>query len=316
VISPLNPSYPKRLLEIVDPPALLYIRSKKFQDQSSFFKEPGIALVGARRAGLYGRDVSKMLAKQLAKKGVHVISGLAYGIDKASHEGALEAGGFTTGVLGGGVDTCYPPQHQSIFDEIIEKGCVLSEEPFERKTQPYMFPKRNRIISGMSEGVVVVEAAQKSGSLITADCALEQGRDVFAVPGRILDPKAAGCNHLIKQGAKPVFSVDDIMVELSQFPHNISNKYDKIEKKLEEKEKIVYSCISYEPIHEEVLIKSVFQEISQCISVDGYTEDYTYEEMEILKQMTDADIKLCLLTLELKSVIVKKSGCYYARSEV
>ena len=216
VITPLDKGFPERLKELADCPIALFLRSERedlLADLSNVIPEFSIGIVGSRRCSLYGRDVAKMLAGDLAAQGVNVVSGLAYGIDVAAHEGALKAKGFTTAVLGGGVGSCYPAKHGKIFNEIIKTGCVMSEESFMTPVEPYMFPKRNRIISGLCRGILVVEAAAKSGSLITADFALEQGRDVFAVPGRVLDPKAKGTNGLIKQGAKIVFDYEDILNE-------------------------------------------------------------------------------------------------------
>jgi len=310
VLTPLDNEFPDKLKDLIGCPIVLYVKG------NYNFPEFGIGIVGARRCSLYGRKVAKQFGKDLAAQGVNVISGLAYGVDVSAHLGALRSGGFTTAVLGGGLQSCYPTKHQSIFEEIATKGCLVSEEPYGVKTEPYMFPKRNRIISGMSHGLLVVEAAKKSGSLITVDFALEQGKDVFTIPGRLFDPLAEGTNNLIKQGAKVVYNYDDI---LSEFIHIFKKGYkktDKIEKKLEEKEKIVYSCISYDPIHEELLIKYVFEAIYLCVGTLEDVNDYNEDELIILNQMEESDIYLSLLTLEIKGLIVKKSGCYYARSEV
>lgn len=309
VLTPLDEEFPMKLKEIADCPITLYTRG------ICKFPEFGIGIVGARRCSLYGRKVAKEFGKDLSSEGINVISGLAYGVDVSSHIGALESGGFTTAVLGGGLQTCYPTKHQNIFEQIIESGCVVSEEPYGIKTEPYMFPKRNRIISGMSHGVLVVEAAKKSGSLITVDFALEQGREVFTVPGRLYDPLASGTNNLVKQGAKMVFSYDEILDEFVHIFKKIDKKTDKFEKKLEEKEKIVYSCISYDPVHEEMLVKHVFDSISLCVGTLCKVNEYSDDELIILNKMDESDIHLSLLTLELKGLIVKKSGCYYARSE-
>ncbi len=196
VLTPVDSNFPKRLKEISDCPVTLYKKGVKSVPKTCF------AIVGARRCSVYGRKVALEMARELSKAGVNVVSGLAYGVDVAAHQGALNGGGLTTAVLGGGLHRCYPAKHDKIFDEIIQTGWVVSEEPFGRETEPYMFPKRNRIISGMCEGVLVVEAAKKSGSLITVDFALEQGRDVFTVPGRLYDSLAEGTNNLIRQGAK------------------------------------------------------------------------------------------------------------------
>lgn len=309
-ITPLDHEFPEKLKELVGCPIVLYVKG------NYKFPEFGIAIVGARRCSLYGRKIAKQFAKDLGAQGINVISGLAYGVDVNSHIGALESGGFTTAVLGGGLHQCYPTKHEAVFKQISEQGCLVSEEAYGVKTEPYMFPKRNRIISGMSHGLLVVEAAKKSGSLITVDFALEQGREIFTVPGRLYDPLAEGTNNLYKQGAKYVFSYDDILEEFAHIFEKSSKKSDKIEKKLEEKEKIVYSCISYDPVHEEILVKHVFEAIDLCIGTLDGVNKYNQDEGTILSKMEESDIHLSLLTLELKGLIVKKSGCYYARSEV
>ncbi len=330
ILMPDHPYYPKQLLNMPDFPIVLYCKSHWLRKEVDFVGlqkgrgtknmeqapqnkvEKGgipdycIGIVGARRCSLYAKDASFKLAKDLAGEGFGIISGLAFGVDVSAHQGALKAGGFTIGVLGGGLDTCYPPSHQKVFDEISEKGMLVSEEWFGKETMPYMFPKRNRIISGISHGVVVVEAAKKSGSLITVDFALEQGRDVYAVSGRILDPKAYGSNQLIRQGAKPVFCAEDIANEYRKTSEISPIQPSQSEKKLEEKEKIVYSCISYEPVHE----IEIMNQITRMIET-GTGES----EVSIESSMHQEDVTIILLVLELKGLIRKISGCYYARSE-
>jgi len=175
---------------------------------------------------------------------------MALGIDGFSHRGALKSGGHTTAVLGCGINVCYPKSHLSLMKEIIQKGCVVSEYGLDFPPMKAYFPMRNRIISALSDGLLLVEAKEKSGSLITVDYALEYGKDVFAVPGDVLGRSNSGSNNLVKLGAKPVFEVQDILEEYSIYSSNKQNNQDKIEKILEEKEKIVYSCISLAPYGE------------------------------------------------------------------
>lgn len=203
-----DPQYPPLLRTIHDPPPLLWCRG-----DLACLQPPGIALVGSRNATSYGQKVSFLLAKQLTQTGLTVISGLAAGIDGCAHAGALE-GGSTIAVLGCGVDVVYPRLHSRLCQQILTQGLLLSECPLGTQPDGFRFPARNRIISGLSLGVVVVEAAAKSGSLITARMALEQNREVFAVPGRIDSPQSEGCHSLIRQGAQLVHSVDDILAEL------------------------------------------------------------------------------------------------------
>jgi DNA processing protein len=200
--------YPSALKYIADPPIVLYLRGKLKHDEMC------IAVVGSRRATWYGLDMAKRLSRELAGHGITVVSGMARGIDSQAHNGALEGGGRTIAVLGCGVDRAYPPENRELMDRIIKNGAVVSEYLPGTKPMSYNFPARNRIISGLSRGVAVVEASEKSGSLITADFALEQGRDVFAVPGNINSTYSIGTNRLIREGAKIVTCVGDILEEL------------------------------------------------------------------------------------------------------
>jgi len=203
-----DPAYPGLLKEIHDPPKCLWAQG------DCDFSGPMIAVVGARDCTAYGQKVAYEIAKALARAGVCVVSGLAYGIDTAAHQGALEGGGRTVAVLGCGIDQAYPARNQKLKEKIVRQGTVLSEFAPGVEAAPWTFPKRNRIVSGLSLGVVVVEAGLKSGSLITADFALQQGREVFAVPGPVTAAQSEGTNRLIQNGAKLVISVDDILDEL------------------------------------------------------------------------------------------------------
>ncbi|MCG8500284.1 MAG: DNA-processing protein DprA [Firmicutes bacterium] len=203
--------YPERLKHIYSAPAVLYIRGQlKRQDLAS------VAIVGSRRASHYGRKVAEKLAYQLAERGITVVSGMARGIDTSAHKGALKTGQRSIAVLGCGVDIVYPKENREMMAYIAKSGAVLSEYCPGTPPNPQNFPARNRIISGLSLGTVVVEAGERSGSLITADFALEQGRDVFAVPGNIDSYASIGANNLIKQGAKLVSCVEDILEELPE----------------------------------------------------------------------------------------------------
>lgn len=208
IITPADQDYPRPLAQIHDPPLALYVQGGlRPGDQRA------IGVVGSRRTTLYGREMAESLAYQLAHAGFTVVSGLARGIDTFAHRGALKARGRTLAVLGGGLDCVYPPENQPLAKEIAEKGAVLSEFPLGKQPDKTTFPIRNRIISGLAMGVVVVEADLTSGALITANQALEQGRQVFAVPGRADSPASKGAHKLIKNGARLVESVDDILQE-------------------------------------------------------------------------------------------------------
>jgi DNA processing protein len=201
--------YPRLLREIHDPPIGFYRKG------AYGVRDTCIAVVGSRRTTQYGSGVARRLGAELARLGFCVVSGLARGIDTAAHEGALTAGGRTVAVLGSGIDTVYPPENQDLFGKIVEAGAVLSEFPFGRGPDRQTFPMRNRIVSGLSEATVVVESDVDGGAMITARLAAEQGRTVFAVPGRIDQPTSAGCHQLIRDGATLLTAVDDILSDLS-----------------------------------------------------------------------------------------------------
>lgn len=202
--------YPTALAAIYDPPETLWIRG-----QADALCAPSVAIVGSRAASPYAREVARSLAADLARRNVAVVSGMARGVDSAAHLGALDAGGTTIAVFGCGVDVIYPREHARLAEQICERGALVSEFPLGMIPMPYNFPKRNRIISGLSLAVVVVEAAEKSGSLITAKLALEQGRAVLAVPGNILGGRNFGAHALLRDGAKLVESADDILEEMN-----------------------------------------------------------------------------------------------------
>lgn len=237
VVTMLDTNYPKRLQNIYKPPKTLFVKGE-LPDENKI----SIGIVGARNCTMYGRDMARMFGYRLAKQGLQIISGMAKGIDGWGHQGALEAGGKTFAVLGTGVEVCYPPVHESLYQSIQRHGGVISEFPINMKAMPHFFPQRNRIISGLSDGILVVEAREKSGSLITADAALEQGKDVFVIPGRIGDELSLGCNLLIRQGAIPVVSPQDIL----EFYHLQEVREDAQQT---EKEEFILNCMHTKPMH-------------------------------------------------------------------
>jgi DNA processing protein len=208
IVTSLDPAYPERLRRIYDHPPLLYIKGTLRPEDIP------VAVVGSRNASPYGRYVTERLCRELAYRGVTVVSGLARGIDTCAHRGALSGRGRTIAVMGCGIDVIYPPENRKLHGEIAAGGAVVTEFPFGTEPDRPHFPARNRIISGLSLGVLIVEAGDKSGSLITAQCALDQGREVFAVPGSIDLPGSRGTNRLLRQGAKLVESVEDILEEI------------------------------------------------------------------------------------------------------
>ena len=204
-----DPQYPACLRTIHDPPVLLYCRGNL-----ACLKEKSIAIIGSRAATTYGKRISGMLARDLARNNIVVVSGLAMGIDGHAHAGTLEAGGETVAVLGCGVDVVYPRSHAGLYEQVVRQGLLVSEYPLGTRPDGFRFPARNRIISGLSLGVIVVEATCRSGSLITARLALDQGREVFAVPGRIDSKKSEGTHRLLQQGAHLAQSAQDVIEEL------------------------------------------------------------------------------------------------------
>ncbi|MBN2033132.1 MAG: DNA-processing protein DprA [Deltaproteobacteria bacterium] len=242
-----DPGYPDILREIHDPPMVLYLRGCDIPKRASF-----VAVVGSRSPTPYGTRVAENIAQGLARRGVGVVSGLARGIDSAAHWGCLGGHGFTIAVLGTGIDIVYPASNRKLFGEITMKGAVITEFPPGTPPEPKNFPIRNRVISGLSKAVVVVEATMNSGSLITASVALEQGREVYAVPGSVQSFKSRGCHFLIKQGAKLVENADDVLDELGlNYPFAIKNDTFKTAPSLpvEESEQKIYDLIGDYPIH-------------------------------------------------------------------
>ncbi|MSN27009.1 MAG: DNA-protecting protein DprA [Geobacter sp.] len=276
--------YPKVLFQIPDPPPFIYVKGSLFPGDVS------IAVVGSRRATSYGIMTTGKLSGELASHGVCVVSGLARGVDTAAHKGALQAGGRTIGVLGCGIDKIYPPENRSLFEEMAQKGCLISEYPLGTMPLAENFPRRNRIISGLSCGVLVIEAAENSGSLITAQYALEHGRDVFAVPGNISFATSRGCNRLIKQGAKLVDCVEDILEELPGRERLTSDAplFQSTPRSfaLLPKEAAIYELLIRSPLHIDDIISQT--------------------------ELTAGEVSSMLLHLELKGAVVPLPGTHYA----
>lgn len=280
----IDPDYPQNLLKIHDAPPVLYIRGTLLPSD-----ERALAMVGTRKASRYGTDVAYKMANRLAREDVTIISGLAQGIDGAAHQGALDGGGRTIAVLGCGIDKVYPTEHRNLANAIIENGALISEFPLGTPPTGTNFPRRNRIISGLSLGVLVVEAPENSGALITAESALEQGREVFAIPSNIFNANGAGCNKLIQDGAKLIMRPEDILDEL-----NVS--YDAHETKVQteklapanETEKRILAYLESDPIH-----------------VDDITRD---------SGLSSAEVNATLTILELKGLAQSVGHMQYCRA--
>lgn len=248
--------YPKRLLNMYDPPRFLYYLGE-LPDE----KLPTVAIIGARACTAYGSEVARKFAKELAVNNIQVVSGLAKGVDGYAHRGALEGKGRTFGVIGSGVDICYPRENYQLYHDVECQGGILSEYPLGSPALAFHFPVRNRIIAGLSDGILVVEAKEKSGTLITVDCGLEQGKDIYALPGKITDQLSIGCNRLIQNGAKLVQTASDIIDELAGRYPFLKEKGKKskqesmvFEDQVTNEEKLVLVKLGYEPVHFEKLL--------------------------------------------------------------
>ncbi|MBN8580102.1 MAG: DNA-processing protein DprA [Anaerolineae bacterium] len=236
-------SYPSRLREIDQPPPILYLRGE-YVDDDVF----AVAIVGTRKVTPYGRQVTEEIASFLAGNGITVVSGLARGVDAIAHQAALKAGGRTLAVLGSGVDKIYPPEHRGLAEQIMARGAVISDYAVGTPPDASNFPPRNRIISGLSLAVVVIEAAETSGALITAEFAADQGREIFAVPGSILAPQSKGTNRLIQKGAQPLLTPADLMQALD-LTRMGDHKTARRALPSDETEALVLNVLGREPLH-------------------------------------------------------------------
>lgn len=261
-LHPNHAEYPMNLREVDDAPYSLYVKGTPMSS-----KRRSIAIVGAREASGYGREMARLFARELSRHGVDVISGLARGIDSCAHQGALEGGGNTYGVLGCGVNVCYPPEHSELFAAMIKRGGVISEYPPETAPMKGLFPQRNRIISGLSDGILLIEARERSGSLITVDQGLEQGKEIYVLPGRVTDVISEGCNNLIKMGARLVTKPSEILQDGGVLCDNSSDFRLNNHKVLDGKEKLVYSGLSLEPKYIDQIIKETNLPVQEVISI-------------------------------------------------
>ncbi|MDI3546610.1 MAG: processing protein [Halanaerobiales bacterium] len=276
-------SYPAILKNIYDPPPVLFYKG------NFIVGENAVAIVGSRRSTGYGRKIAEKLAYELASRGITVISGMARGIDTHGHLGALKAKGRTIAVLGSGLDIIYPPENKELFYEIQKRGMVLSEFPPGVEPVPGNFPQRNRIISGLSLGVVVIEASSRSGSLITAGLALEQGRELFAVPGNINRPQSRGTNDLIKKGAKMVTNIDDILEELFFFQNPAGDRSGR---------RLTFPELTGEE-----------QELIEILQEEGELHINKIIELSGKKA---SQVNTILLKLELKGLVSREAGKKYS----
>lgn len=257
-----DPRFPEAFRHLSDPPHLIYFYGRLPEPERA-----AVAIVGSRTCSDYGRAMARTIASSLAGAGVTVISGMASGIDTAGHAGALAAGGETVAVLGCGPDICYPRSSKNIYQEIKEQGAVLSE--YAPGTEPCarFFPVRNRLISALSDAVLVIEARIRSGALITADYALEQGKEIYALPGRIIDPLSGGTNRLIKQGATPIVSVEELLLDLRISDQKFHEKSEHSKNLLDKKESKVYSFLDFVPVGMDELLEQTAFPIAELSGI-------------------------------------------------
>ena len=287
VVTQQDPLYPPSLREIYDPPMVLYLRGLLEERDHH-----GIAMVGSRMTTSYGLESARRLAYQIAQAGVTVVSGGARGIDTAAHLGCLRAGGRTIAVIGSGLDIIYPSENIGLFDQIAEQGVVMTQFPFRRKADRQTFPIRNRIVAGMTLGTMVVEANRTSGALITANMAVDYGRQVFALPGRIDSPRSKGCHALIKNGAKLCESAEDILSEFEYlFPPSITpENEDNVTPPsipLSDEETILWKLLEATETHMDVLIRG--------------------------SQLSAAKVSVVLMGMEMKRLVKRLPGQMYQR---
>jgi DNA processing protein len=277
-------NYPELLHSIFYPPYIFYYRG-----ELESLNQLCIGVVGSRAATNYGKVQARRFGNELTNQGMIVVSGMARGIDTEAHLGALEAGGKTAAVLGSGLKVIYPPENRKLYNSIVQNGIVLSEFPPETHPEPGNFPVRNRTIAGLCRGVLVVEAKQRSGALITADFALEQGRDVFAIPGPINSKNSEGANYLIKQGACLVSSIEDILAEYDiSCKNNLTETYQgELFVDIENEELSILEMLGHEAVHFDILMNNT--------------------------QLSNGVLSTLLLKMELKGIIRAMPGNYYLK---
>ncbi len=284
IVTAEDPDYPGPLLNTPDPPLLLYIKGSLLPEDGN-----AVAMVGTRTPTHYGLTVTHRMAYELASQRITVVSGMARGIDTQAHKGALAARGRTIAVLGCGIDTAYPPENRGLMEEIARTGAVVTENPFGTKPESGYFPARNRIISGLAAGTVIIEAAEDSGSLITADYALKQGRKLFALPGNISSPLSRGTNSLIKQGAQLVETAGDVLTGLDIYRSKSATAISRQLPSLTNEETSVFKTVTDEPKHIDVIMAE--------------------------SGSTAGKLSGVLITLELKGLVKQLPGKYFVRED-
>lgn len=284
-VTVLDEHYPAALKSLTDYPLALYVKGELPDPRL-----PSVAIVGARSCSAYGKQIAEEFARILSRTGVQIISGLALGIDGAAHLGAIHARQPTFGILGCGVNICYPSNHYKLYEAMLLRGGILSEYPPDTPPVPFHFPQRNRIISGLSDLILIIEAKEKSGSLITAELGLEQGKEVYVVPGRITDRLSKGCNMLIQQGAGIALSPADILEALGVKREKKLMSHPEAAVILCEEEHQVYDCLEYSSRHIDEIAQACGRSIPDCMRV--------------------------LLALELTGLILQTDSYYYCKKTI
>src|SRR5271156_137108 len=287
-----DPEYPQNLLQIYDPPVLLYVRG-----DPQILNHPSISIVGTRRPTLYGTQMAERLGRDLAARGLVIASGMARGLDAIGHQGAMAANGRAIGVLGTGIDVCYPKENKKLYEKVLERGAIISEFPLRTHPAPENFPIRNRIVAGMPLGVIVVEGAQYSGSLITARLAMEFGREVFAVPGNVTQPVSFAPNQLIKQGAKLVTNAEDVVEEL---PTPVRAALVKAERPEAEQRNLIVSA-SLNPSE---------KKLYELLSAD---ESRHIDDIVERSGLNSSEVLATLFDLEMKGIVRQSPGKQFSK---
>ena len=294
ILTCLDSDYPKNLASIYDPPPILYVRGMFIPED-----EMAVAIVGSRRPSSYGIKMSCRFASELAEHGITIVSGFARGIDAAAHRGCLRARGRTIAVLGSGLDIIYPKEHAELFEEISANGAVITEFPLGTIPQAFNFPRRNRVISGLSRGILVVEASQRSGSLITASCAAEEGREVYAIPGPVDSITSSGTNHLIQNGAKLVMHSEEILEDLMPQIRDSVKSYACHSERSEESQR----SFGLRPQDDN-------DPILQLLAKGALS----FDELAVALNQEPAQVQSQLIKLELEGAIRRVFGGQYVRS--
>ncbi len=303
LISISDPAYPETLKSITDPPFILYARGRV-----ELMQDLALAVVGSRQASFYGIEQARRFSRVLADSGLTIVSGLALGIDQTAHEAALDADGHTIAVLGCGADVVYPAENQKLFSRIADRGLILSEYPLGAEPRAYHFPRRNRILSGLSLGVLVVEAHERSGSLITAYQALEQGREVFAIPGPVHHITSRGTHRIIREGATLVEAPEEIILSIAE---NSGMLEFHAQKKPEPASAELFDSVAPNPTGGLAESELVQEEINHPILAILQKQNRDYEGLFELSGMAPHDFAQILTELEIEGKVRKNSSGYY-----